>query len=98
MNAFISYSHQDKSMLEMFHIHLAQLRREKLISVWTDNDINAGQSLSMSINKSLSASNLFLALLSPSYLASNYCYELEFKTALDMQKNGKIIIVPIIAE
>lgn len=98
MNAFISYSHHDQSMLDTLHSHLAQLKREQLITVWTDNEITAGQNVKNAINTSLSGSKLFLALLSPSYIASNYCYEVEFKSALKMQEKGELIIIPIIIE
>jgi len=98
MKSFISYSHQDEQMLNMLHKHLAQLKREGLISSWTDKEILAGGSLDHSISSALSDSKLFLALLSPNYIASNYCYEKEFKKALEMQEDGILIIIPIIVE
>ncbi|RYC70025.1 toll/interleukin-1 receptor domain-containing protein [Spirosoma sordidisoli] len=98
MNAFVSYSHQDSAILDSLHKHLAQLKRENVISTWTDRDIVAGGQLDTTISSSLSKSRLFLALLSPDYIASNYCYDREFSTALEMQERGEIIIVPIIVE
>ncbi|MCK8491782.1 toll/interleukin-1 receptor domain-containing protein [Spirosoma sp. RP8] len=98
MNAFISYSHQDNQMLDMLHKHLAQLRRDKTIATWTDRLILAGGNLDNDISTSLENSQLFIALLSPDYIASNYCYEKEFQRALQMLSEGKIIIVPIILE
>jgi len=98
MKAFISYSHNDSFMLESLHKHLAQLKRDGLLETWTDEQILAGNSLDNSISSSLESASLFLALLSPDYLASNYCYEKEFKTAVQMQEDGKLLIVPIILE
>ena len=98
MNSFISYSHQDNQMLEMLHKHLANLQREGLITTWTDREILAGGKFERDISSALNSSNLFIALLSPDYIASNYCYEKEFQKALEMQEQGKIIIIPIIAE
>lgn len=97
MNAFISYSHQDNSMLDLLHKHLTQLQRDNVINAWTDKDIMAGGKLDQNISAALKSSNLFIALLSPDYIASNYCYENEFKNALAMQENG-MIIIPIILE
>lgn len=96
--AFISYSHHDSSMLELLHTHLSHLKREGLIKVWTDEDINAGGRLEASISDELSTANLFIALLSPSYIASNYCYEKEFMAALELEKQGGITIIPLIVE
>lgn len=98
MKAFISYSHQDSAMLEILHKHLAQLKRDNVLSTWTDQEITPGGNLTKTINSALNSSAIFLALLSPDYIASNYCYEKEFQMALEMEKNGKIIIVPIILE
>lgn len=98
MKAFISYSHKDQNYLERLKIHLAQMRREGLISDWTDQEIHVGSSLDDVIGTALSSSELFLALLSPDYIASNYCYNKEFKEAQKMQDEGKLIIVPVIIE
>jgi len=97
MNAFISYSHQDNRMLELLHKHLTQLQRDNVIKTWTDKDIRAGSKLDQTISTVLKSADLFIALLSPDYIASNYCYEKEFQSALEMQEQG-MIIIPIILE
>ena len=98
MKAFISYSHKDENYLERLKVHLAQMKREGLIDEWTDKEIHAGSSLDDIISVSLESSELFLALLSPDYIASNYCYDKEFEAAQKMQSEGNLIIVPIIVE
>lgn len=98
MKAFISYSHKDSNYLERLKVHLAQMKRDGLITEWTDEEIHAGGSLNNTISDALNSSELFLALLSPDYIASNYCYNKEFETAQRMQEEGQIIIVPIIVE
>lgn len=98
MKAFISYSHQDTAMLELLHKHLTQLQRDHLIRTWEDREIPAGGKLDTTISTALEESQLFLALLSPDYIASNYCYEREFQKALQMQEEGRLIIVPVILE
>ncbi|HEY5462622.1 MAG TPA: toll/interleukin-1 receptor domain-containing protein [Hanamia sp.] len=98
MKAFISYSHNGSLMLEMFHKHLAQLKRDGTLTTWTDQQIPSGSKLDQSISSELSTSNLFIALLSPDYISSKYCYEKEFQKALEMLSEGKIIIIPIIIE
>lgn len=98
INAFISYSHADEKALERLHKHLAMLTRDGSLKAWTDSEILAGDKFSKQIQENLNNSSLFLALLSPDYLASNYCYEKEFQHALKMAEAGKIRIVPIILE
>src|SRR5205809_2078711 len=98
MKAFISYSHKDSTMLEFLHKHLIQLQRDRLISAWTDNEIPAGGKISKSISKELNSSELFVALVSPDYIASGYCYNVEFDAALKLEEKGEITIVPVIIE
>lgn len=98
MKAFISYTHADSAILDKLHTHLAQLKREGLLKSWTDREIKAGGLLNQQIEANLLESNLFLALLSPEYIASNYCYEIEFEKAIELNKQNKLIIIPIIIE
>lgn len=98
MKAFISYSHLDENHLNQLHKHLAQLDRDDLLKAWTDNEILAGRKVDKEVAAALKDSDLFLALLSPDYINSNYCYEKEFQSALEMQESDELIIVPIIVE
>lgn len=75
--AFISYSHADELALERLVKHLAVLLREKTLVQWFDQKILAGGTIDAEISKQLEACDLFLALVSPDFLASNYCYERE---------------------
>lgn len=95
---FISYSHVDERALGRLHKHLAMLQRDGLVSAWFDRAILPGAGLDVEVQRQLDASNLFLALVSPDYLASNYCYEKEFQHALRRHERGEMRIVPIIVE
>ena len=97
-NAFISYSHKDLEYLDLLHTHLATLRREDLINVWYDREILAGDAFNDVILDELLKSELFLALISPYFLSSNYCYEKEMAKAIELQQQGKLRIVAIILE
>lgn len=96
MKAFISYSHHDAEFLTSLHQHLAALRRQKLLEVWTDREIDAGGVLDREIAAAMGEADLFLLLVSASFLNSDYCYEKEFQKALEKEKAGKAIIVPIV--
>jgi hypothetical protein len=98
MKAFISYSHQDSTMLDHLHTHLSQLKRDRLILTWTDRQIDAGGRVDDQIGAALKDAQLFIALLSPHYIASKYCYEQEFASALEREKAGTLTIVPVIVQ
>ncbi|SFC65958.1 TIR domain-containing protein [Flagellimonas taeanensis] len=98
MEAFISYSHKDEGYLDLFHRHLAQLKRDGLIGTWTDQKILAGGRIDDEVSTSLNSAQIFIAMLSPDYINSNYCYEREFQTAMEMQAKNMLTIVPIVLE
>jgi hypothetical protein len=96
--AFISYSHRDEKALDRLHTHLAMLRRSNLITAWYDREILAGGDVDREVASNLADSDLFLALVSPDFLASNYCYEREMEIALKRHEDGSLRVVPIILE
>jgi hypothetical protein len=96
--AFISYSHRDEKALERLHTHLATLRRDGKITAWYDREILAGDDIDTEISSNLKASEIFLALVSPDFLASNYCYEQEMTKALERHAESTLRVIPIILE
>ncbi len=98
MKAFISYSHRDSGALERLHVHLASLKREGRIEAWYDRDILAGGELDAEIEEQLESCELFLLLVSPDFLASDYCIETEMNRALERHDARDARVVPIIIE
>ncbi len=95
---FISYSHRDEKAIERLHTHLAGLRRDGAITAWYDREILAGDDIDKQVDDNLSDSDIFVALVSPDFLASRYCYEREMKQALKLHADGSLRLIPIILE
>lgn len=95
---FISYSHRDEKALERLHKHLTMLRREGLVEDWYDREILAGANIDREVQSNLATSEVFLALVSPDFLASEYCFEREMMEALRRDEEGTIRVIPIILE
>jgi hypothetical protein len=93
---FISYSHVDSALLERLHKHLAQLERDGTISGWYDREIHAGARLDDAIRHQLEIADVFLACVSPDYIASNYCYDEELDLALVREAAGDLFVIPVI--
>ena len=98
MKVFISYSHKDDRALDRLHTHFAMLRQEGKITEWFDREILAGGEFNQEISEQLESCHLFLPLVSPDFLASNYCYEKEMTRALERRSAGVVHVVPIIIE
>lgn len=97
-HAFISYSHADEHTVKRLLTHMSQLKRDGLLNAWYDEEILSGDKLGESINQELEKADLFLAIISADYLNSGYCFDIEFKRALEMSEQGSLRIVPIIAQ
>lgn len=96
ISLFFSYSHKDESFRDELEIHLAMLKREGLIEAWHDRRIEAGAPLHDEISDRLELSKIILLLISPYFLASDYCYDREMKRALKMHETGDAIVIPVI--
>ena len=81
---FYCYSHKDEELRDRLEIHLKMLERQNMIKNWHDRKIVAGRTWKNEISKKLETSDIVLLLLSPDFLASDYCYEIEMKKALSL--------------
>jgi cellulose synthase operon protein C len=93
---FISYSHKDERHLKRLTTHLANLRREGLIVDWHDHQILAGDEWRKAIEDRLETADCVLLLISPDYLESEYCYNIEMERALDRYQEGLNLVIPVI--
>ncbi|MGO8869011.1 MAG: toll/interleukin-1 receptor domain-containing protein [Alphaproteobacteria bacterium] len=93
---FFSYSHKDESLRDQLETHLAMLKRQKVISTWHDRRLVAGDDVNTGISKELDHSDIILLLVSPNFLASEYCYGVEMAHALKLHAEGKARVIPVI--
>lgn len=98
LRIFISYSHRDDAILDRLKVHLRMLEREGSVETWSDREIHAGANVDSTIADAQDTTTVFMPLVSPDFLASSYCYDIEMKTALKKAASGKIAIIPVIAE
>lgn len=93
---FFSYSHKDEALRNELEIHLASLKRQGVISTWHDRRIAAGEEFAGKISDNLESANIILLLVSPYFIASDYCYEVEMKRALERHESGEAKVIPVI--
>jgi hypothetical protein len=95
-SVFFSYSHKDEALRNQLEIHLAMLKRQGVISTWHDRRLVAGDNVDHGIAKELDEADIILLLVSPDFLASEYCYGVEVSRALERNETGKARVIPII--
>ena len=93
---FISYSREDEVYKDELKKHLTTLSRLNQIEIWDDQDINAGSEWEPEIFDNLKESDIILLLISPDFIASEFCYTRELQNSLELHGQGKCTIVPVI--
>lgn len=97
-SVFFSYSHRDETWRDELEIHLHALRRQGLIDTWHDRRILAGDDIDHSISEHLESAAIILLLVSPYFIASDYCYDVEMTRALQKHEAGGARVIPVILE
>jgi tetratricopeptide (TPR) repeat protein len=93
---FYCYAHQDESYGSALKTHLINLERQGVITGWSALEILAGTEWAKEIDIHLNTAHLILPLISPDFLASDYCYDVEMKRALERHKAGEAHVIPVI--
>jgi hypothetical protein len=96
VSVFYSYSHEDSRFKLQLETQLSMMRRQGLIDEWSDRELTAGEDFANEIDDRLLRADLVLLLISPDFLASDYCYEREMNTALERHERGEARVIPII--
>jgi TIR domain len=96
IEVFISYSHKDDELREELVIHLASLRRQGKIEAWHDRAIEAGEEWEAQIKGRLESAQIILLLISPPFIASDYCFDVEMQRAIARHHEGTARVIPII--
>lgn len=96
IEVFYSYAHKDRRYRNQLETQLTLLKREGLISSWSDRNIGAGEEWQGQINAHLNTSQVVLLLISADFLASDYAYDVETKRAMERHIAGEACVIPII--
>jgi tetratricopeptide (TPR) repeat protein len=96
LEVFYSYAQQDEPYRNELEKHLSILKRQGFLATWHYRKITAGTEWECEIDKHLNKSQLILLLISPDFIASDYCYDVEVKRALERHELGEARVIPII--
>lgn len=96
VKVFFSYSHKDENLRDELEIHLSSLKRQGIIETWHDRRIGAGKELYNEIDSNMESADIILLLISPYFIASDYCYNIEMERAIERHNNGEARVIPVI--
>lgn len=93
---FISYAHKDEALKDELLVHLAPLVRDTDSRVWDDRKILPGDEFDQEISREMEQAEIILLLISPDFLASRYCYDIEVQRAIEKHVEQTARVIPII--
>ncbi len=96
LKLFYSYASKDDRWRRKLETHLSLLQREGFITGWHCQNITAGAVRTSELDAHLTTADIILLLISPDFLASEYCYSIEMKKALARHSTGEACVIPII--
>jgi hypothetical protein len=95
-SVFFSYSHADEDLRDQLEKQLAMLKRQDIITTWYDRCIGAGHDIDGTIDANIETASIILLLVSPDFIASDYCYNREMIRAMERHAASQAIVIPVI--
>lgn len=93
---FISYAHKDEKWRVELETHLSMLKRQGILEIWHDRRIVAGEEVAQVISENLEAADIILLMVSPDFLASDYCHNIEMQRAMERHEKKEARVLPVI--
>lgn len=95
ISVFFAYSRKDEVLRASLEVHLSNLQGEG-ITTWHDGEIDAGTTWDDEIKSRLESADIILLLISPDFLASLYCRDIEIPLAMKRHENKEACVIPVI--
>jgi tetratricopeptide (TPR) repeat protein len=93
---FISYAPKDQRYLTQLEVCLKSLERQGLLRTWSHQQIGAGTLREQAIDTQLNEASIILLLVSPDFIASDYCYSVEMERAMKRHEANEVRVIPIL--
>ncbi|MFC3695536.1 toll/interleukin-1 receptor domain-containing protein [Chenggangzhangella methanolivorans] len=93
---FFSYSHKDEELRDRLEVALSAMKRQGLIDAWHDRRLSVGDDFDKGVRSELERADVILLLVSPDFIASDYCHDVEMVRALERHKRGEARVIPVI--
>ncbi|MEP7121656.1 MAG: TIR domain-containing protein [Byssovorax sp.] len=96
IHLFFSYAAEDESLRIELEAQLANLKRQGRIVGFDRRMIGAGQEVNAVLGERFEQAQVILLLISPDFMASDYCNDVEVKRAMERHERGEARVVPVL--
>lgn len=87
---------RDKSLFNKLKTHLSSLQRRGLIDEVRDSDNTIQNNLEQPVETSIDLADINVLLITPEFLNSAQCYEVEMKRALERSRTKEAYLIPVL--
>lgn len=95
---FLSYSHKDAGLRDVFQENLALLEQDGLLTWWFDGKIIPSTEWDKEIRSELEQADIIVFLISTNFLNSSYIQGVEMERALDRRRLEQAELVSVLLE
>ncbi len=96
LKLFYCYAREVRTLRDELDVHLSSLKRQNLVTSWYDGEIGPGIEWEKEIDRQLRSAHIILLLITPHFIASDYCYGTEMTRALERHQDGTARVIPVI--
>jgi predicted alpha/beta hydrolase family esterase len=96
IEVFFSFDRKDEKLRDELEKHLSILKRQGVITAWHNRKIGAGKEWQNEIDRHLDTASVILLLISADFIASNYCWDIEVKRAMERHEAKEARVIPVI--
>lgn len=91
-----AYARRDERLRNELEKHLSALRNQGYITDWHNRKIVAGKEWAREVDEHFDTAHIILLLVSPDFMASNYCNDVQIKRAMERHDAGEARVIPIL--
>ena len=93
---FFSYAHKDEKLMHEVRRQLIVFERQGRILKWHDREIPPGVEWQNEIDERLRKARVFLLFMSPRFIESKYCYQVEGQEALRRHDSMEATVIAVV--
>jgi hypothetical protein len=94
----ICYAQEDQGYVTQLASHLSVLKRLNLIQASYNREIITDTSWRETVGQCIYRANVILLLVSPKFMASQYCYGKEMQIILERDQRGEACAIPVLLQ
>ncbi|MCE5223107.1 toll/interleukin-1 receptor domain-containing protein [bacterium] len=98
LKIFFLYSKTDKRVAEILMHYLIPLVKMKRVDIYDGSDVISGKDWELDTKERFNQSDIFIALISPDFVASDFCYQDDLKALIERHNNKRAIILPVLVK